>query len=158
MIMLIVFCASCSDIQKKSDRDLALTWAVATVIKDMGLFSLMPNPGLLERTPIFVCKDKKFKLARIAKKVGGIALRFFLNLTFAKTVNLKKHFAISGFDVTACVINVAGACVVCRRCRCRTTSSRRSSSTPRQRAPAVRRSCGALAVRDISAIVRMSNV
>lgn len=76
--LYVYICVCFSDIPKKADRDLALTWALGTVIKDMGLSALVTNAALLDRTPSFVCKDKKYKLARTNKKVRLIACALLL--------------------------------------------------------------------------------
>jgi hypothetical protein len=64
----------CSELPKKTDKELAWLWALATVLKDMDLFNIVPNPEVLERTPSFACKDKKFKLARNSRKVSCFTL------------------------------------------------------------------------------------
>lgn len=69
----------CSELPKKTDKELAWLWALATVLKDMGLSNIVPNPELLERTPSFACKDKKFKLARNSRKVSFATLTNMLS-------------------------------------------------------------------------------
>jgi hypothetical protein len=80
--LYVCICVCFSDIPKKADRDLALTWALGTVIKDMGLAALVTNASVLDRTPNFVCKDKKYKLVRTNKKVRLIVCTLLLLLLF----------------------------------------------------------------------------
>ncbi|XP_076457350.1 rho guanine nucleotide exchange factor 11-like [Babylonia areolata] len=133
------YCSEDSSSRPLSDRDLAMGWALATFLRQVGVHKTSSS-GILERVQSFIMKDKRsFKLGSRSAKAKGVKghqfnlQHFYVPTLCSKCEGLIWGVGFQGFLCQSCEIGVHKQCVedVSEVCSGKKRSKRATPFVPR---------------------------